>query len=219
MNSETTGPRLTVPRAAACWLLKTALPGWGAGCGVLLVTKPAVQVVIQFPQIAMVFFPSHDVAGTAQHVPLLRLDDQPRDGAAGRVEFQAVTIVFQNRLVRRLGNGGRGRPQRQQAVDGISQGRNIAGHEGNLGPQQAAVGGSHAIEQLDRRRLPVGTDQGHVHDVAVGKADLRDGDIRARPPQHVPHRDGDALALRVDRSRGLRNRAWASSLAMRCEKS
>ena len=66
----------------------------------------------------------------------------------------------------------------------MSQGGNIAGDKGNLGPQQTAGGVSFAAQQLDRHGLSVRSHQAEIHDVVFGKTHVGHGDIGARPTQH-----------------------------------
>ena len=166
-----------MPARAALSLLKTALPGCGAGWRLHGDAAAAVERVVQLPQIAVVLFPGHDVAGTASASHLLRLDHQPRDGAAGRVELEAIIVVFQNRLRlrgfaarRRRGSGQTAAGDRRQyPMAGTSRATKAISARSRP-PSAIAL----AVEQLHRHRLAVGTDQSQVHDLAVGEAHVGD---------------------------------------------
>src|SRR5438094_7237298 len=56
-------------------------------------------------------------------------------------------------------------------------------------------------ENLQGRRLSDGVNEADVKHAGFAEADFDFGDIRAWPAQRVEHRDGDALAARVDAGR------------------
>ena len=91
----------------------------------------AVERPIEFPQIAAILLVRDDVAGTAKGFPMVGLDQQAGDGAAGRVEFNPVVFILDRRFIRRLGGRRGRRPQGQQPIDGVPHCGNIAGDEGD----------------------------------------------------------------------------------------